>query len=138
MGQPAAQLRAAHGIVKVEVRVAQTKLVVLEIGEFAQASALTLSRDSRTLTRGKIRQADEREKLRQPFSDPSLLPLLESKEQPTEFEFTLEKKPLENRAACVTRVATRLQAQQAPSQSLASEVPSAQLSAFLPRPTKAV
>ena len=53
MGQPAAQLRAAHGIVKVEVRVAQTKLVVLEIGEFAQASALTLSRDSRTLTRGK-------------------------------------------------------------------------------------
>ena len=60
MGQPAAQLRAAHGTVKVEVRVAQTKLVVLEIGEFAQASALTLSRDSRTLTRGKIRQADER------------------------------------------------------------------------------
>ena len=45
MGQPAAQLRAAHGIVKVEVRVAQTKLVALEDGEFALDSAVPLSRD---------------------------------------------------------------------------------------------
>lgn len=60
MGQPAAQVRAAHGIVKVEVRVAQTKLVALEVAEFAPDPAVTLRCGSRTLTRGTIRQADER------------------------------------------------------------------------------
>lgn len=91
MGQPAAQLRATHGIVKVEVRVAQTGPVAFAIGELAQDSVPPLHCDSRTLTRGTIRKADEREKLRQPFCDPFLRQLMESKGSQQRFDFALGK-----------------------------------------------